>query len=289
MSTPPPLDFASVQDRKRLLELYPIAALRGAWEGIEGTKDELCFAIATEDPQDIIDFAHEFLGCCRQHVFIYSHNERLDRLPEIDLTAAVKVSDEHDADSRQILYLLRFSYNVVLRDPLEETELRFLWPIRLDFTNDHIAVRFVTLEKNIATYFDGRPYYISRRSADAKSVLSEIEDQINIEKTDLHKGIKTLWDTDVIDSPRAKFKKPYSTSDEAMDEDRFIKEHDPELYELVKDLPLFNTLFHVLPDNGINVDVFSVDPSRGLINFPRYTENIGDTDHLVAEILRHNQ
>ncbi len=287
----PPLAFASVQDRKRLLELYSIASLRGQWPRIGGTKDELCFAVASDDGSQgaIVDFARTFLTTCRQHVFVFSHNLDLNHLPAIAIPDAEKVAEYQDDGTRQIFYLHQFVYNVVLRDPLEEAELRFLWPIRLDFTVDHLAVKFITLEKNIATYFDGRSYYISRRSADEKSVLKEIEKSIKIEPADLHQGIKTLWDNDVIDSPRAKFKKTYSTSDEAMDENRYIKEHDPELYEIVKDLPLFNTLFHVLPDNGINVDVFSVDPSRGIINFPRYSENVGDTDHLVREILRQNQ
>ncbi len=287
---PQPLNFASVTDRKRLLELYSIAALRGRWPDIAGSKEELCFALATNDAAqaDIVDFAREMLGSCRQHVFIYSHALDLNHLPPIPVADAERVAEQQTDGTRQILYLVRFAYNVVLRDPLEEAELRFLWPIRLDFTEYHVAIRFVTLEKNIATYFDGRSYYISRRSADEKSILNEIENTIQITPTDLHKGVKVLWDTDVIDSPRAKFKKPYSTADEAMDEDRFIKEHDPELYDLVKDLPLFNTLFHVLPNNGINVDVFSVNPSKGVINFPRYTERVGDTDELVAAILRHN-
>jgi hypothetical protein len=74
-----------------------------------------------------------------------------------------------------------------------------------------------------------------------------------------------------------------------MDEDRFIREHDPELYEIVKESPLFNTLFHVMPEHGLEPTVFSVDPSKGFINFVRYSEHVGDTDNLVTEVLNNNQ
>lgn len=40
------LESASVQDRKRLLELFPIGNLRGAWPSMKGTKEEVCFAVA---------------------------------------------------------------------------------------------------------------------------------------------------------------------------------------------------------------------------------------------------
>jgi hypothetical protein len=289
MSTPDPLGFTSVQDRKRLLELYPISTLRGQWNR-EGTKAELCFSVAGEAPrQEIIDFTQTYLGCCRQHVYIYSHAIDIDHLPDIAIPDAVKVSESHDANQRQLFYLVRFSYIVVLRDPLEETELRFLWPVRFDFTKDHLAVKFVTLEKAIGTYFEGRTYYVSRRSLDERTILRALEESIPLEVTDLHAGVKQLWDDGKIDSPRAKFKKAISTSDEAMDEDRFIREHDPELYEIVKESPLFNTLFHVMPEHGLEPTVFSVDPSKGFINFVRYSEHVGDTDNLVTEVLNNNQ
>jgi len=148
----------------------------------------------------------------------------------------------------------------------------------------------VILEKNISTYFEGRSYYVSGKSIEEKNIIEAVGNAIEgLEPTDLHKGVKKLWEDGVIDSPRAKFKKTLSTASEAMDEDRLIKEHNPELYEIVIESPLFNTLFYVIPDRGLEVSAFSVDPSKGLIGFPRYSDDIGDTDQLVAAILDHNQ
>jgi hypothetical protein len=91
MSAPQsPLGFTSLTDRKRLLELYPIAALRNQWSHIEGTKDELCFSVASSEPHDsIVNFVREVLSCCRQHIFIYSHPQNLGQLPQINIPDAV--------------------------------------------------------------------------------------------------------------------------------------------------------------------------------------------------------
>jgi hypothetical protein len=102
-------------------------------------------------------------------------------------------------------------------------------------------------------------------------------------------SVKKLWGDGFMDSPKTHYKKSISTASEAMDEERGIKEFYPDLYELVKDSLLLNALFIVTPrTDGFSVTAFSMEPSKGCINFPRYSERRGDTDYVVNEILRHN-
>jgi hypothetical protein len=180
----------------------------------------------------------------------------------------------------------------VLKEPLEEAKLTFLWPVRLDFTPQHLIVRFVILEKDIGSYVQGRRYYVDRRSTEEKAVLKAIEealaDDLELRPLDLHTGIKALWDKGLIDSSQARFKKAFSTAFEAMDEQLRIKEHAPDLYALIMESLLFNTIFEIVGKADLSVSTFTVDPSKGYIAFPRYSEQKGDTDYVVEEILRNN-
>ncbi len=144
----------SAQNIKRLLELFPVTSLRSQWSNVTGTKEEICFEIAEKYGwQGAVDFVNANLSCCKQHVYIFSHSGRIDDLPVIELPDTELVADSgvQNGERRQ-LYIINFEYKVVLRDPFEDMSLTFLWPLRLDFTAQHLVARFVILEKNISSY-----------------------------------------------------------------------------------------------------------------------------------------
>lgn len=288
----PILNAASVQDLKRLLELYPVASLRDHRPDLEGAKEEICYAFAGErDPEAIAKFLDEYLSCCKQHIYVFEHKTELEALPPIDIPDGERVLESKDDDRIRMLYVIKLRFRVILKDPLEEATLEFLWPVRLDFTAHHLIVRFVVLEKNIGSYFDGRSYYTDRRSLEEKAILQTLQVIFRgrLESADLHKGVKKLWEDDFMDSIRAKYRKDVSTASELMDEDRGIKEHYPDLYATLTDSLLLDTVFLVTPREDFSVTAFIVDPSKGSISFPRFSENKGDTDYVVDEILRHNR
>jgi hypothetical protein len=96
-----------------------------------------------------------------------------------------------------------------------------------------------------------------------------------------------------MDSSRARYKRPQSMAFEAMDEERGIKETDPELYARLQDSVLFSSLFVINPEHerakDLTVSHVSIDPSTGYIAFPRYADRPGDTDRVIREILTNNQ
>ena len=142
----PILENASIQDRKRLLELFPSASIKESWPEIKGTKEEVCFAVAQEaSPAEAITFITANLGRCKQHVYIFDRPAQ-SALPEaIAGGEKIHTNAAHD----QALYLVRTKYTVVLKDPLEEVELDFLWPFQIQLKTDHLVVRFVSLEKDV--------------------------------------------------------------------------------------------------------------------------------------------
>ncbi len=275
---------ASVQDIKRLLELFPISRLKQAWPDIKGTKDEICYAIADgRDTDAISDFIDKNLSGCKQHVYVFSRPTDLTELPD-SIGDGERILNKDDL---RALFLIRVRYNVLLRDPLEEAYIEFLWPVRLDITDNNVVVRFVVLQKNMGAYFD-RSHYVAGRTSEEEDVIAAIAKKYDLSVADLHKGIKKLWDEGFMDSPRAQYKKPISTASEAMDEEKGIREHNPELYETLCESPLFRTMFVISPGHG-GTEVFFVDPSKGYLVFPRYSDETGDTDFVISEILRRNQ
>jgi hypothetical protein len=160
----------------------------------------------------------------------------------------------------------------------------------LDFTKTHLVVRFVVLEKNIGAYVDGRPFVTVGRSTDEKEILQALERTFKgtLKRCDLHKGVKKLWDDDFMDATRTQYLKPQATTTEVMNPKKGIKKDTPDLYATLKKVTLMKTLFEV-NRKGFSVTAFSVDPTKGDMGFPRYSEIKGDTDHVVDEILRHNK
>jgi len=166
-------DTASVQDHKRLLELFPIVDLRHSWPELKGTKEEICqLAAETKDLGRIGEFVDEYFGCCKQHVYVF-------RKPGEITAPSATLGGEPPArvvGDMRALYVLRTTYEVVLREPLEETSIDFLWPIRLEISPDgpYIALQFVVLEKTVSAYFD-RPCYVPDRNVEEKGIVKEVQ------------------------------------------------------------------------------------------------------------------
>jgi hypothetical protein len=173
----PILESASEEDLKRLLELFPVATLRERWPEIRGTKEELCFAVARRrDPPQLAVFVDQFFSCCKQHVYVFEPTSQQESRPVVNVPDGQMILEVRDETSRpRQLFLVRSKYTVILKEPLEEATLEFLWPVRIEFTAaGTVVVRFVVLEKNIGSYFDGRSYYVAGRTVDEEAILGAL-------------------------------------------------------------------------------------------------------------------
>jgi hypothetical protein len=279
------LEQASVADRKRLLELFPVKSLRQTFQS-KGAKDEICSAAAA-DPQPpqikkVAEFVDSHFACCKQHIYVFVGDENT-MLPDAVMVGEKVLDGVVHAGVAHALYMSRVTYDIVLRDPLEETTLDFLWPIKIELRQPYLIVRFVVLQKNASSYFD-RPTYVAGKNLDEKSILNGII--AGLAPADINKGIKKLWSDGIIDSTRGLFKKPHSTTEEIMDEEMGIKANNPDLYAIMQESPLYTSLFEVA-DAENSIREFSTDPSRGLIGFSSYSEQ-GDADGIVEQIISNN-
>ena len=189
--------------------------------------------------------------------------------------------------------MARLTHRVLLENPLEQVDVSFLWPILAELQNAHLVVRFVKLQKDVGAYLD-RDRIVSRgrKNVDEQAILDALVSEHGLTPADIHKGVKTLWENDFFDAYRVKFKKPFSTTTEIMDDERGIKRYNQDLYALVRDADLFEMVFDVCPRDGIDrcVSVLHIEPSKGQIAFDRYSkEGDEDTRFVVNEIIRLNE
>ena len=275
----------SDQDLKRLLELFPAANLRQSWPDLKkGTKEEICFGIAAAKEYDRIGaFVSDHFSCCKQHVFVLGVKDGAV------LPATIKGEAPTSASADSALYILPVAYEILLREPLEETTIDFLWPIKVEFgpNREYALLRVIVMEKGVSQYFGERPCFVSERSVEEKDVVAEVEPWA-AGRIDLHKGIKELWNTGFMDAPSAKVKKALSMASEIMDEALGIREHNPELYEQIVDNTLLSVLFAVADQEKHGVSIFTAQPSIGYLAFPRYCVK-GGTDFVISEILQRNK
>jgi hypothetical protein len=212
-----------------------------------------------------------------------------------------------DVSNDVATYIIKTTYTVVLRDPLEEVELDFLWPVQVMLRRHNVILRFVALEKNIDAYVD-RENHVARRSVEEETVLQEPYFSA-LTRTDIHRGVRALWDNGFMDSPRTRFKKPMSMASEAMDEGRGIRRHNQPLYQVLRDSVLLNTFFLVGDKDGLELQTEEGDQSEGgeqdkpqcgvsafvancrdgYLAFPRYSGSERNTDFVIDEILRFNR
>jgi len=279
----PILKKASVEDRQRLLGLFPVAKLRVSFTS-KSSKEAICKAAAKSSDQanldKIADFADKNLNTCKQHIHVFSHAG--DAVLPDSLQGGERVIEAED----HAFYLVRVAFDVVVLAELKKAKIEFLWPVRIDIDPKYMVVRFIVLEKNLSAYFDS-PTLVQGKSLDEEVIVSGILADGTLSAADLNKGIKELWASDSFDAVRTRYKKPRSVAWEAMDEEQGIKQCNPALYEELRTKPMYLTAFKSRNDES-SIQAFTSDPTNGLIGFTQYSKEGGDSDELIRKILKGN-
>lgn len=285
------LAAAKTHDFVNLLELFPVDKLKDHWPQIKGKKQDIAKTIvAREKPSAIIDFVDRYFSCCKQHMYIFSHNSEVKKLPTAGVGIGERVLEKMGKGEGSALFLYWAEFTAVLTDPFEAAEIRFLWPFRFEFTKTAATVRLIVLEKNFSAQFNGRDYIAAKKVTDEAVLVAAMlkTADVPLGKADLHKGIKKLWRDYLIDCVRVDYKDPYSTESTTMDAERGIREKKPALYELLLGVPLLNAKFKIKSKKLSDAPAFYTKPADGYLAFTRYSQNESDTDNVVREILKHN-
>jgi hypothetical protein len=142
----PILESATVEQLRRLLELFPSSHLRNEWPGTKGMKKiDACATIAgTMDYARVRSFLINNFGHCRQHALLLQRPATL-----ADLTTAFPLSESIGTFPGNIEFrLTSVPYTVYLLNPLEPVQIDVLWPFRIEYRDEVVILRFVVLERD---------------------------------------------------------------------------------------------------------------------------------------------
>jgi hypothetical protein len=278
----------------RLLRLFPVKKIKDNWEK-KGNKDDLVADIAGKSSaSSIYNFAEQNSGLTKQLICV-RRNEKtpIKDLPDAVLSSAAWSCSDTKPSRAQYFYLVDLIYNVILQDPLEKTELRFKWPVKVVFEKNYLLIYITLMEQNVKTYYpDNRSAIVSSKDKDEDDIVREICRTLKIDfddsAVDLNKGIKFLWDQDLFDAFNTKFKKSTSTSSEAMDKGKLLKRDNPKDYATLVSRPLLKTGFQFLKKSDNYPNHFVANPTFGEIWIPTYSETTNISENVIREILKHN-
>lgn len=269
---------------ERLLSLFPVKVLRDYWETKAYTRGDVVKEVANTYTIDSIeDFVEQYLGCTKQHIYIFSCNglkfESLEEAPSF--CDSIVIND----NSSEIMCLVDLTYKVFLENPDERIDLEFLWPIQIHLQKNILIVKMVVMEKNVSTYFENRNAKVLSRSIAEDLFIAKLVEDLQLKHLDLNKGIKTLWNSREIDAENVRYRKEKSVSGETMDEGYTVRENCPDEYQKAMRAPLLMTAFKIYGD--YKMSHFSTNPTEGVIRFPMFSEN-GETERLVRHVLESN-
>jgi hypothetical protein len=278
------IHLASVEQLRRMLELFPASLLKTEWPGLKGHKKaDVCELIAkTKDVERIRSFVVNNFAHCRQHVLLLNRAEG-----DPDILSAFPPTEEIGSMPGSItFYLSSVAYQVYLLGPMEMVQVDVLWPIRIEIRDKIVIVRSVVLERDPQNY-SGRTSLKAIKEFDEKKVSLDLGN-LGYTPLDINKGVKALWESKYMDAFRSSFRKKNSTSTEVMDGEIGIRDNAPEIYEVLASKPLLNTTFKPDAELENSIGVFQINPTLGRIGFTSYTENSGDSDAIIKAILDGN-
>jgi hypothetical protein len=277
----------------RFLKLFPIENIK-EYFGIRVTKkSELLPAVVNSNPNlNLAEFVQENFNYTKQHIYMFSCDvPDFSVLPGqlLSCPTTKMVNDEYV----EYFSIFNVTYHVYFMEPEKRPlDLIFRWPIHIVINHSLIVVYFTILEKNIQSYFSDATVLTTRKAVDEKELLGLIANGLQSFGVpishDLNKGIKELWNRDIIDAIDVQYRKAKSISKETMDEDYTFKHQYPQQYQEAIRSPLGRTSFKFITNHGEYCDHFTIDPTNGEITFPIFSKSKEQTQNVIRKILELN-
>lgn len=282
----------------RLLRLFPVSVIKENFETENRVQNSMINEIIRNYPTEvIINFAVQNFSFTKQHVYFFhsnGNNFRADHGFNPENLRNSTVENEIRTDT----YLIRQRYNLVVtsiqNDNISRLNLDFFQPFQIVISPTSFYIRLTILERNPNSYLEDYEVIRYSRENDDDIQISEIcnyfQDNLNFGSVvlDINRGVKSLWQNDLIDAISVKYKRDTSVATEVMDENYTFKTQYPERYNEVMASPLRRHTFRFLNNNEDYCD-FMTDPSAGTLSFNKYPSNLNQISNVISAILRNNQ
>ncbi|RKF36067.1 hypothetical protein BCY89_28015 [Sphingobacterium siyangense] len=283
----------------RLLKLYPVKVLSQVFDSKERLQEKIIKeVIDTYTVDSIKEFSYENFEITKQTVYVYDirnkyvHRENING-KEIDVTILAQTISNGTFlmhGYHEVTYDIKMYKNLV-----EEISVVLFQPFKVKIVGNHLIISVTKLEPNPKSFFDDNVTIInaSKENFDSiliDNILSYFDGKFNIRPSqcDLNKGIKALWDSDIIDAKELSFRKTSSRAKEIMDGEELFKDKYPEEYKEVMKKPLELCTFRYLEDDLEWPKHFVCDPRIGKISFNIYSENDQQTNNVLDGIIGNN-
>ena len=193
------LSSASVQQLTTILNLYPADSLRENWANIKGTKDNICSTVAGKgNVPDISDFVHGAFRLCKQHIYVFRHDAKAEDSLNLAIPDTEIIKETKDGKHVAKTFLIRQEVGLILKDPLAEVQQDFFLPIRIEYLDNFVLVKFVIFERDFHLFFPSREIIVPRKRNNEDGLIHRFvkASHISLSPADLHKGVKQLCDDD---------------------------------------------------------------------------------------------
>lgn len=284
---------------ERLLNLFPQNQLKATWPELSGQKKKIIETLVAErDYRAMSSFVSTQFQTCKQHVYLHTHPAAFQDLPETffpDLAPMPRVAVPKiipGSSQRTDVYLTEATYTVYLRDPFEELQVPHLWPVIVQIIDQFCLVRFVKLQRDLASDFRERHIKSESPPLNENDIREVVFGNPVIDgagtPVNLNSAIKALAQKDMIDTDQVRLKNGNMTSTHELDAGKTIKK-DLSLTQQQRMLDRPNILKIKAKINlskwNIGIPHFFCFPTEGFVNFSTYSEH-GETDHVLREILQ---
>lgn len=279
----------------RLLRLFPVKFIKTHFNVTDVVQDDIIASIIQHNTQTVIkNFALNYINNTKQHIYLFSLNKNFNR-NKFDATSFPLsiVKEVASGTSYEFRCLPIVDFNAVILNPFEEPVVKYYQPTVISITGKQMIIQCTILEKNLLYLFGKNRKVVDLTKANDEEkmiyeVVSYFEQEYGVIVTDINKGVKKLWDTDIIDSKFAKWKKTRSSATEAMDEGYTLKTQYPELYTNLISSPLNKTIFKYLHSDDKFCPHFTADATKGQLSVPLYPDTEHQIKNIINEILANN-
>lgn len=274
---------------ERILDLFPADTLREFEQATEKkTKAEAISAVvAGYENEGVLGFIANNFGRLHQHVYVFPRSGAVRLADSFGAPFGVR----EDAGETHSHYLVELTHHLVVEPPLERIQVEFAWPIKVVEAPAHVRIHLTIMSRSPKSYVGDERTIVSAKQVPEERELVELfrlsPGVDGVAALDVNRGIKALWDADQFDAPSVQYKRARSTAKDVMDEDFTVKEHDPALYELLRDKPLFGTTFRFGHGDPC-ISYFYVQPTDGFFGFRRFASSNECVDDVIRSVLENN-
>jgi len=274
----------------RLLELLPIAAVKELAGKKLSREDSIKHILQKHSTEEIQAAFIKLFDVCKQHVHILTLDGDTPATAAITIPEIAHIVPKHQASDTKVQYVF-YKTTQKFVGPVREgvLALDFIWPTKIVTTDENIKIHVILLEHGTkSAHIEPTDKRIPTHTEEQLLNCICVKNKLTGSAIDLNKGVKHMWDQDIIDSSRVQIKDSKSTKTEAMDHGLLFKAEYPANYSEYMKKPLLKTVFHVVKDKeNLYGKKFVVDPGFGRLGFISYS-SVKYIDNVINYILKNN-